>query len=195
MIRCLSILLPVLAFADTSTVVDGRLSLEAAIGPGVPAEVVRTLDVREVGYVGFDGRHHRGRIVCARSRCQDLSDLFDTLERSGFPLRSVMPVAAFGGSDSLSMDKDNSYCFAWRGMWGTNAPSSHAKGLALDLNPRENPAFHHGRAVPIGARHDLSVPGTLSDTSLAVRFLRHRGWRWGAHWRRVQDWQHFEARP
>jgi len=183
------------ALGSSPPAVDSILSREAAIGPGVPPSVARTLEVREVGYVGFDGRHHRGQIVCASSRCQDLSNLFDTLERARFPLRSVVPVAAFGGSDSLSMESDNTSCFAWRGMWGSGIPSRHAKGLALDLNPRENPAFHHGRAVPAGARHDLSAPGTLSDTSLAVRFLRRRGWRWGAHWHRVQDWQHFEAKP
>jgi len=189
------LLLSALAFADASTVVDGRLSPDSAIGPGVPAEVARTLEVREVGYVGFDGRHHRGRIVCARSRCRDLSDLFDTLEKSGFPLRSVAPVADFGGSDSSSMAHDNTYCFAWRGMWGGGTPSNHSRGLAIDINPMENPAFHRGFTVPPGARHDLAIPGTLSDTSLAVRFLRHRGWHWGAHWRRVQDWQHFETNP
>jgi len=174
---------------------DSILSREAAIGPGVPQSVARTLEVHEVGYTGFDGLHHRGQVVCAKSRCQDLLDLFDTLERARFPLHSVVPVAAFGGSDSLSMEMDNTTCFAWRGMWGSKIPSSHGKGLALDINPRENPAFHRGHAVPAGSRHDPAVPGTLSDTSLAVRFLHHRGWHWGAHWRRVQDWQHFEVKP
>jgi peptidoglycan LD-endopeptidase CwlK len=195
MSRLSSCLLGLFAIARASVATDTLLSRESAIGPGVPEALARTLDVREVPYLGFDGRMHRGQIVCARSRCQDLSDLFDTLARSGFPLRSVVPVAAFGGSDSASMAADNTSCFAWRGMWGSETPSSHAKGLALDVNPRENPAFHRGRAVPAGATRDLSAPGTLSDTSLAVLFLRHRGWHWGAHWRRVQDWQHFEAKP
>jgi len=195
MFRFLPLLPSALIFAGASTAPDSRLSREAAIGPGVPAAVAQTLDVREVGYLGFDGMHHHGQVVCARTRCRDLVDLFDTLERAGFPLRSVVPVAAFGGSDSASMAHDNTYCFDWRGMWGSANPSKHSRGLAIDINPMENPAFHRGRTVPPGAHHDLAVPGTLSDTSLAVRFLRHRGWHWGAHWRRVQDWQHFEANP
>lgn len=194
MLRILPFLLRLFAAMDTSVVVDSHLSREEAIGPGVPEAVARTLEVREIGYLGFDGRHHRGQIVCAESRCRDLSDLFDTLERAGFPLRSVVPVAAFGGSDSLSMERDNTSCFAWRGIWGTRRPSRHALGLAVDINPRENPAFHRGRAVPKGARHDIAAPGSLWDTSLAVRFLHRRGWQWGAHWRSVQDWQHFETR-
>lgn len=177
---------------DTASMVDSRMSRDSAIGRGVPARVAAALEVREVAYRSFDGKRHVGQIVCAKAVCQDLVDLFDTLERCGFPLRSAIPVSAFGGSDSVSMLSDNTSVFAWRGMWGTAKPSWHARGRALDLNPRENPAFHHGRAVPVGARFDPSAPGTLVDTSSAVRFLRLRGWKWGAHWKRLQDRQHFE---
>jgi len=38
-------------------------------------------------------------------------------------------------------------------------------------------------------------PGLPPRPRRAHRCPRNRGWRWGAHWRRVQDWQHFEARP
>lgn len=179
----------------SAPVVDSHLSRAEAIGPGVPDSVADLLEVREVTYAGFDGMDHAGQIVCARSRCQDLVDLFAALLAARFPVRSVRPVSAFGGSDSLSMAADNSSCFAWRGRWGSTELSMHALGLALDLNPRENPAFHRGKTVPAGSRLDPAAPGTLSDTSLAVRFLRARRWRWGAHWRRVQDWQHFEVRP
>ena len=179
----------------SSPVVDSRLSREEAIGPGVPDSVSQLLDVREVRYLGFDGLEHQGQLVCARKRCQDLVDLFGSLRVVRFPVRSVIPLSAFGGSDSASMAADNSSCFGWRGMWGSAEPSRHSQGLALDLNPRENPAFHKGKVVPPDAKLDPSIPGTLSDTSLAVRFLRSRGWRWGAHWRRVQDRQHFEVKP
>lgn len=189
-------LLPLVsALWAASPVVDSRLSRIEAIGPDVPDSVAALLDVRDVRYLGFDGLEHQGQIVCARRRCQDLVDLFAALHTSRFPVRSAIPLAAFGGSDSASMAADNSSCFGWRGMWGSSEPSRHAQGLALDLNPRENPAFHKGKVVPPDAKLDLSAPGTLSDTSLAVRFLRSRGWRWGAHWRRVQDRQHFEAKP
>ena len=187
-------ILPWIALLCAQVVVDSRMDRNEAIGPGVPESVKRELEVRDVAYIGFDGREHSGQIVCARSRCGDLVALFAALREARFPVRGVRPVSAFGGSDSLSMAADNTSCFAWRGKWGSKEPSMHARGLALDLNPRENPAFHRGRTVPEGARLDHSAPGTLSDTSLAVRFLRARGWRWGAHWRRVQDWQHFEAR-
>lgn len=193
--RVKALLLVASAAMASAPVVDSRLSRKDAIGPGVPDSVSTRLDVREVRYVGFDGLEHQGQIVCERKRCRDLVDLFAALRTARFPVRSAIPLAVFHGSDSASMAADNSSCFAWRGKWGTSEPSRHAQGLALDLNPRENPAFHRGKVVPPDARLDLSAPGTLSDTSLAVRFLRSRGWRWGAHWRRVQDRQHFEAMP
>ena len=188
----LAAILPATSGLDTTRVVDSRMSRDSAIGRNVPAHVAATLEVREVAYVGFDGRRHVGQIVCARAVCNDLVGLFSALERAGFPVRSAIPISAFGGSDSASMLADNTCVFAWRGIWGTSRPSWHSKGRALDLNPRENPAFHKGRPVPANARLDPSAPGTLVDTSLAVRFLRRRGWKWGAHWKRVQDRQHFE---
>ena len=199
MLAGLSILLTALATAwtptDTALAIDSRMSRDSAIGRGVPASVAKTLEVREVTYRGFDGMRHAGQIVCAKAVCKDLVDLFGVLDRSGFPVRSAIPISAFGGSDSASMLADNTCVFAWRGIWGTSKPSWHSKGRALDLNPRENPAFRKGRAVPSDARFDPAVPGTLVDTSLAVRFLRGRQWKWGAHWQRVQDRQHFERSP
>ena len=77
MSRLFTCLLGLIAIARVSVAADTLLSRESAIGPGVPEALARTLDVREVPYLGFDGRIHRGQIVCARSRCQDLSEFFE----------------------------------------------------------------------------------------------------------------------
>lgn len=184
------LLLPILVQGQQAT--ESRLDRDSAIGRATPLEVARTLDVRDVGYLGFDGRTHQGQIVCAKPVCDELVQWFSELETAKFPLRSVKPISVFGGSDSASMAADNTYCFAHRGIWGSRRLSWHASGRAIDINPQENPAFKRGTVTPAGARLDHAVPGTLSDTSVAVRRLKARGWHWGAHWRRVQDWQHFE---
>lgn len=183
--------LPLLGPAN-QPVVDCRFERDSAIGRATEAALKATLDVREVGYVGFDGKRHIGQIVCERSVCQELADWFLGMEKVGFPFRSVCPISMFGGSDSASMASDNTYCFANRGIWGSREPSWHAKGRALDINPLENPAFKRGRVIPATGRQRPGTPGTLADTSFAVKSLRAIGWKWGAHWRRVQDWQHFQ---
>lgn len=161
-------------------------------GSGAPPEVVRNLVVLEVPYRTDDGAAHRGRIVCHRRVEQDLEGLFDTLFTAGFPMTSVLPSLHFGHSDSLSMHHDNTVAFNWRRVKGQTRISAHASGLAVDINPRRNPFAHRKGNRPTGAVHDPRVPGTLADTSLAVRYLRARGWIWGGRWASGRDWQHFE---
>lgn len=165
------------------------------IGNGVPDSVRTHLVLVDVAHLGDDGAFHRGQVVCHRLVAQDVKALFDTLAKAKFPLRSVRPVSEFGFSDSLSMVADNSSAFNWRTVAGTRRLSAHARGLALDLNPWRNPFEHRRGTRPTGAVRRPSLPGTLSDTSLAVRFLRRRGWWWGGRWASGRDWQHFELAP
>lgn len=174
-------------------IVDSRMTFEEALGKqDIPDSIQSRLRLITVRYWSFDGKLHEGQILCNALVVGDIEDLFERLEAVRFPIRSAIPLARWNGSDSASMANDNTSSFAWRTMWGSTTPSWHMKGLALDINPRENPAFHRGRISPPDGKLNPSSPGTLSDTSLATRFLRSRGWKWGARWRRVQDWQHFE---
>lgn len=181
------LLLAALAGAARNPALDSLVE-----GSGAPPEVVRNLVVLEVPYRTDAGALARGRLVCHRRVEHDLRGLFDTLSKSGFPLTSVRPSLDFGHSDSLSMVHDNTVAFNWRRVKGQARISAHALGLALDINPRRNPFAHRKGNRPDGAVHDPLVPGTLSDTSLAVRYLRARGWIWGGRWPSGRDWQHFE---
>lgn len=181
------------AMGGVPPVVDSRMTFEEALGDqAVPDSIQSQLRLVAVRYWGFDDRLHEGQILCNKAAVDDIEDLFELIEKSRFPIRSAIPISRWNGSDSASMGADNTCGFAWRGMWGSSTPSWHMAGLALDINPRENPAFKNGRVVPFGAALVPGAPGTLSDTSIVVRFLKKRGWKWGARWRRVQDWQHFE---
>ncbi|HQF55087.1 MAG TPA: M15 family metallopeptidase [Fibrobacteria bacterium] len=181
------------AMGGAAPVVDSRMTFEEALGDRmVPDSIQSRLRLVAVRYWGFDDRLHEGQILCNQAVVEDIEDLFELIEKIRFPVRSAIPISRWNGSDSASMAADNTYGFAWRGMWGSSVPSWHMKGLALDINPRENPAFKKGRVFPPDAALVPGAPGTLSDTSAVVRFLKKRGWKWGARWRRVQDWQHFE---
>jgi len=161
-------------------------------GATTPESVARNLVVLEVRFRTDSGTVGQGRLVCHRAVAEDLAGLFDTLFSTGFPMRSVRPVSEFGGSDSLSMLADNTSAFNWRRVRGQARLSAHALGLALDINPWRNPFAHRTGNRPRGSVRDVRVPGTLTDTSLAVRYLRSRGWIWGGRWASGRDWQHFE---
>ncbi len=174
----------------------GRVAVpDSLIGGGVPDSVRKDLVVLDVPYWDYSGEHRTGRVVCHAAVASDLEGLFDTLFLSGYPLTSVRPVSEFGFSDSLSMRADNTSSFNWRKVKGTARLSAHAMGLAIDIAPWRNPFEHRRGNRPAGAVRDPKVPGTLSDTSLAVRYLRSRGWWWGGRWASGRDWQHFELPP
>ena len=61
------------------------------------------------------------------------------LYADGFPIRRMVPVDAYGGSDFRSIEADNTSAFNCRFVDGTTRYSEHAYGRAIDVNPIENP--------------------------------------------------------
>jgi D-alanyl-D-alanine carboxypeptidase len=57
----------------------------------------------------------------------------------------------FGGDDERSMLADTTSAFNCRLVPGTTVWAQHACGLAVDLNPLENPEIRSGRADPPAA--------------------------------------------
>jgi hypothetical protein len=57
----------------------------------------------------------------------------------------------FGGDDERSMLADNTSAFNCRLVPGTRVWSQHAYGLAVDINPFENPEIQDGQAAPPAA--------------------------------------------
>ncbi|CCB65400.1 tape measure protein [Hyphomicrobium sp. MC1] len=67
--------------------------------------------------------------------------------------------------------------FVDRNMRGTNKLSEHAKGDALDINPRNNPFL----------THKTDLPPDISDMAKA------RGLKWGGDWKTRTDPMHFQV--
>ena len=61
------------------------------------------------------------------------------LYADGFPIRRMVPIDAYGGSDFRSIEADNTSAFNCRFVDGTTRYSEHAYGRAIDVNPIENP--------------------------------------------------------
>ncbi|HLK01515.1 MAG TPA: M15 family metallopeptidase, partial [Streptosporangiaceae bacterium] len=88
-----------------------------------------------------------------------------------FPIRQMRIVDDFGGDDEKSMLADNTSAFNCRLVPGTSTWAQHAYGLAVDINPFENPEIRSGKADP---------PAAI-------------GWPWGGDWNSLQDYMHFSA--
>jgi hypothetical protein len=152
-----------------------------------------------VSYVGFDGRARRGELVVNRTVTGDVTTVFRRLYAARFPIRRMVPVSRYGGSDDRAAAADDTSGFNCRSAVapGPKRWSVHAYGLAIDVNDVENPYFEGSRVIPpAGAAYrDRSRyrPGMAVPGGVLVRAFASVGWRWGGRWTASPDYQHFST--
>jgi hypothetical protein len=163
---------------------------------GCPVGPAQLRTVR-LTYWGFDGRAHEGRLVVARRVAADVVAVFRRLYAARFPIRRMVPVSAYRGSDDASMAADNTSAFNCRFVGGTTRWSMHAYGEAIDLNPVENPYVQGARVSPPAGRRYLDRtnrrPGMVVEGDAVVRAFAGVGWSWGGRWTGSKDYQHFST--
>jgi hypothetical protein len=182
--------------ADVSPVrwADVRFSYRAGC-PVAPAQL-RTV---RLSYWGFDGRVHIGRLVVNRRVTHAVVAVFRRLYGVRFPMRRMFPVSKYRGSDDASMAADNTSAFNCRPAVGssTGSWSLHAYGLAVDVNPVENPYVLGGRVLPAAGRRYLdrtrSRRGMAVEGGVLVEAFAAVGWEWGGRWAGSPDYQHFST--
>jgi hypothetical protein len=163
--------------------------------PVAPAQLRRL----RVSYWGFDGRAHTGTLIVNVRAVAPLTRVFSRLYAARFPIRRVRPIDVYGGSDERSLAADNTAAFNCRYAIasGPKRWSVHAYGLAIDVNPVENPYVLGGRVHPRTGRAYLDRsrvrPGMAVRGGLLVRAFASVGWAWGGRWSASPDYQHFSA--
>lgn len=163
--------------------------------PVAPAQLRRL----RVSYWGLDRRAHTGALVVNAHAVAPLTRVFSRLYAARFPIRRMRPVDAYGGSDERSLAADNTAAFNCRYAVapGPKRWSVHAYGLAIDVNPVENPYVLGGRVHPRAGRRYLDRsrvrPGMAVRGGLLVRAFAAAGWAWGGRWSSSPDYQHFSA--
>lgn len=181
--------------ADVSPVRWDELRFSYRAGcPVGPAEL-RTV---RLSYWGFDGRAHAGRLVVNRRATRDVIRVFRRLYAARFPIRRMVPVSKYRGSDDASMAADNTSAFNCRPAVGSSGGwSMHAYGLAIDVNPLENPYVLGARVLPPAGRRylDRTRPrrGMAVEGGLVVDAFAAVGWAWGGRWTHSRDYQHFST--
>ena len=152
-----------------------------------------------VSYWGFDGKAHSGALVVNTTAVNDLVKVFSRLYYGRIPIRRMRRIDAYRGSDERSLAADNTSAFNCRYVVGPGPRrwSTHAYGLAIDVNPVENPYLEGGRVHPRAGRayRDRSNvrPGMAVRGGLVVSAFAAVGWQWGGRWAGTPDYQHFSA--
>jgi D-alanyl-D-alanine carboxypeptidase len=163
---------------------------------GCPVSL-RDLRLVTATYRDFSGRARTGWLVVHRDVAAGVLGVLRRLYAAGFPIRRMIPIDAYGGSDFRSIEADNTSAFNCRPVDGTNTWSEHAYGRAIDVNPIENPYVSGGRTS-----HPASVPyvdrvpcrkGMACPGNRLVAAFRAIGWGWGGDWSSARDYQHFSS--
>jgi D-alanyl-D-alanine carboxypeptidase len=175
-----------------------RTELGASWHAGCPVAPSQLRLVR-VSYVGFDGKAHRGAIVVNAAVVPAVERVFARLYQERFPVRRMVPIARYGGSDDRSMAADNTSGFNCRYAVapGPKQWSVHAYGEAIDVNTIENPYLEDGRILPPAGRRFADRadvrPGMAVAGGELVDAFASVGWQWGGRWTGSPDYQHFSS--
>jgi hypothetical protein len=160
------------------------------------------LRVLTVTHWGFDGKQHSGQLVVNRAAVAPLGAVFGRLHALHFPIRHMQlddfygPVSGRPGDVTASFECRQAVPSPCVGGKGTGSWSMHAYGLAVDINPRENPYVGCGQSRdPTAvyyrnrARHRKGM-----ITPKAVGAFAASGWGWGGAWAGdTKDYMHFSS--
>jgi len=146
----------------------------------------------------YNGVVKRGVLVVHSSIVSEVISVWRMALRTGYPFRSLISVAEFGGSDPRSMWHDNTSAFNCRAVTGDPySLSPHSYGTAIDINTVRNPYqdssgrwWPHRKGASYRNRSNAR-PGMLFGASRVTSQLRRFGFQWGGYWSHP-DYQHFD---
>ncbi len=162
-------------------------------------------DLHYVGllYVDFNGETQTGELICNKAIAQDMVEIFYELYLNDYRIERIRLIDEYGGDDTLSMEDNNTSCFNYRVVDGTDSLSKHALGCAIDINPFYNPyvvfnrptqgeTYISPRGSEIYADRSRSFPYKIDENDLCYRLFTAHGFTWGGNWNSSKDYQHFQ---
>ena len=165
--------------------------------PGCPVPI-SDLRLLRFNYVGFDGETKRGPMVVNVTVAEDVLSVFEQLFDAGFPLKRLALAKEYKPKrDDPSQHRSVTASFNCRPVITTDGPqetlSQHSYGLAVDVNPLQNPEVSLGTPGECGNHRDraLDMAGMIHADDVVVRAFAAIGWRWGGDWSSMKDYMHF----
>lgn len=155
-------------------------------------------------YRDFAGHEKTGQLIVHASVAADVRGVFVAAYRDkSLAIARMDLIDVFGGDDDASMAANNTSGYNCRKASGSTRLSSHALGIAIDVNPLVNPfVWKKGTAPKGGEAFDTPAeraaakgkqPGLITATSAITRAFKSKGWTWGGTWTSSKDYQHFSA--
>jgi len=156
-----------------------------------------------LSYRDEKGCTQQGEMICNRKISADLIDIFRQLWKADYRIERMKLIDDYDADDQRSMKANNTSCFNFRFVSGTQTVSKHGKGMAVDINPLYNPYIYTRagktsveprEAKPYAHRREKrnDIPYKIDHNDLCYKLFIQHGFRWGGDWRSCKDYQHFE---
>ena len=175
----------------------------------VPANRLRLLTIK---HIDFAEKEQIGSMIVLDVCAEAVLNIFKELYRKKFPIHQIKPMHYYQGKDHAALADNNTSCYIDRNVIGsTDAPkkSIHAYGLAIDINPVQNPFVvmdtDKGNATydPVAGiqyanrmqkRLGKETRKGMAEEVIEV-FARNGFYWWGGYWDTPIDYQHFQISP
>lgn len=164
------------------------------------------LRVVQIVYRTFEGKTKEGEVIVLEAVSPFVMRIFQELLEEDFPLHKVIPIDHYKGNDDASMADNNSSAFNYRPIAGKKILSIHSYGLAIDINPIQNPYMGNSfinehkqcGAIEVWPTKGLEYvnrrhqrPGMVEPI---VDIFYKYGFRdWGGDWQDLMDYHHFQT--
>ena len=173
-----------------------RARMGATWKPGCPVGLADLRDVT-VSFRGFDGRPHTGELVVHRRVAAEVVSVFARLYRARFPIEEMRLVTSADLNAHPTGDGNNTAAFVCRAARKQARWSAHAYGLAVDVDPFQNPYRRGDLVLPELASSYLDRargrPGMIRQGDVVTAAFAAIGWTWGGTWQSPKDLMHFSA--
>ena len=164
--------------------------------PGCPVGLA-DLRLLQLSFWGFDGLPHTGQLVVNQSVAADVVQVFRKLYAVRFPIEEMRLVTKADLDAPPTGDGNVTAAYACRPVRGSTEWSAHAYGLAIDVDPFDNPYKNGDLVLPELASSYLDRswrrPGMIFADGPVVAAFNDVGWTWGGTFHSVLDLQHFSA--
>ncbi|MEA2506317.1 MAG: hypothetical protein QOH48_935 [Actinomycetota bacterium] len=144
---------------------------------------------------GFDHERHTGEMIVNRAVVKDIITVFKELYQAHFPIEEMRVTSLPVQRAAPTGDINDTSSFECRHVTLGTTWSQHSYGLAVDINPFQNPYVRGDLVAPELARayrnRGWRRPGMILPGDIVTGAFAKIGWGWGGNWTSLKDWMHF----
>lgn len=176
-VRTVTVALILLVSLASYVMADMRVEKTARVSPLTPREcqlmmkhhtflkdnpvACKRLSAVDFDYLSDGGiLKNNGHLVVLDVIAPQTAELMDKLLEEKFYIHKARPMEEYDGDDVTSMNDNNSSAFNSRPIIGTSRWSLHSYGVAIDINPLQNPVIYPNQQEGPAGEIVPGKPGT-----------------------------------